>query len=51
MKHKRQKKVNKIMKYYELNFGFRKPYNVLVDGTFCVDALNNKVVVKDQITK
>jgi len=51
MKVKRQKKAEKVLKYYELNFGFRKPWNLLVDGTLCVAALDNKVLLREQIPK
>jgi hypothetical protein len=39
MKIKRAKKVNKILSFYSNNFGFRKPYQILVDGTMCFFAL------------
>lgn len=39
MKAKRNKQVKKILGFYENNFGFRKPYQILVDGTFCFAAL------------
>lgn len=39
MKIKRAKKVNKILNFYANNFGFRKPYQILVDGTLCFFAL------------
>eukprot|EP00088_Acartia_fossae_P047672 TRINITY_DN5172_c0_g1_i8.p1 TRINITY_DN5172_c0_g1~~TRINITY_DN5172_c0_g1_i8.p1 ORF type:complete len:249 (+),score=53.45 TRINITY_DN5172_c0_g1_i8:79-825(+) len=51
MKVKRQKRVAKILKYFHLNFGFRKPWNLLVDGTFCVACLQNKVNIKEQMPK
>jgi U3 small nucleolar RNA-associated protein 23 len=51
MKVKRQKRVSKILKYYGLNFGFRTPYLVLIDGTFCAACLEAKVNIKDQLPK
>lgn len=39
MKIKRYKKVNRHIKFYANNFGFRPPYQLLVDGTFCHAAL------------
>jgi len=44
MKVEHKKKVSKTMKYFELNFGFRRPYNMLVDGTIC-----NKACDKDKL--
>ena len=51
MKVKRQKRVGKILKYFHLNFGFRKPFNLVLDGTFCATCLETKVNIKEQIPK
>ncbi|KAK9510736.1 hypothetical protein O3M35_005462 [Rhynocoris fuscipes] len=51
MRINRQKKVNKALKFYINNFGFRKPYQILIDGTFCHVALESKVNIHDQIPK
>jgi len=51
MKLKRQKRVAKILKYFQLNFGFRKPWNLVIDGTLCVACLDNKVNLRDQMPK
>lgn len=51
MKINRYKKVNKILKFYSNNFGFRKPYQVLIDGTICVAALQSKVNIQEQFSK
>lgn len=40
MKIRRYKKVNKRLGFYINNFGFRQPYQLLIDGTFCYAALN-----------
>lgn len=40
MKIKRYKKVNRRLNFYNNNFGFRQPYQLLIDGTFCLAALN-----------
>lgn len=40
MKIRRYKKVNKNINFYVNNFGFRQPYQILIDGTFCYAALN-----------
>jgi len=51
MKVKRQKRVMKILKYFHLNFGFRRPFNMLIDGTFCAGCLEAKVNIKEQMPK
>lgn len=50
MKINRYRKVNRILKYYANHFGFRKPYQVLLDGTICVAALKNKINIQEQFT-
>lgn len=39
------------MSLYKNNFGFREPYQVLLDGTFCQVALAHKVNIQDQLPK
>jgi len=39
------------MSLYKNNFGFREPYQVLLDGTFCQVALDHKVNIQDQLPK
>lgn len=51
MKISRQKRVHRILQFYSNNFGFRKPYQVLIDGTLCNAALKNKVHIENQIKK
>ncbi|XP_071446657.1 rRNA-processing protein UTP23 homolog [Hetaerina americana] len=51
MKVKRQKKVQRHLSFYSNNYGFRQPYQILVDGTICLAALTNKVTLKDVIPK
>lgn len=51
MKVKRYKKAQKYLSFYRNNFGFRAPYHVLVDGTFCQAALKNKINLSEQIPK
>ncbi|KAJ3609361.1 hypothetical protein NHX12_023884 [Muraenolepis orangiensis] len=51
MKLKRQKQAKKTISFYKYNFGFREPFQVLVDGTFCQAALKNKIQIKEQIPK
>lgn len=45
MKIKRYKKVSKNLNFYVNNFGFRQPYQILIDGTFCFAALNVSVLI------
>ncbi|CAG0924349.1 unnamed protein product [Notodromas monacha] len=49
MKISRHKRTQRILSFYANNFGFREPHQVLVDGTFCQQALKNKVKIVDQI--
>jgi len=49
MKGKRHKKVEKHMDFYERVFGFHKPYQILIDGTFCQASLQNKVNIREQL--
>ncbi|CAG0893400.1 unnamed protein product, partial [Darwinula stevensoni] len=49
MKVKRQKGVQRHLKFYSNNFGFHAPYQVLVDGTFCHQALKQKVNIVEQL--
>ncbi|XP_018575407.1 rRNA-processing protein UTP23 homolog [Anoplophora glabripennis] len=51
MKIRRYKKVNKRLGFYINNFGFRQPYQLLVDGTFCYAALNNKINIANNIPR
>lgn len=39
MKHNRSKKVKKIINFFVNNYKFRKPYQILLDGTFTLAAL------------
>ncbi|XP_030645076.1 rRNA-processing protein UTP23 homolog [Chanos chanos] len=51
MKIKRQKQAKKTISFYKYNFGFREPYQILIDGTFCQAALKNKIQIKEQMPK
>lgn len=51
MKINRYKKAERYMSLYKNNFGFREPYQVLLDGTFCQVALAHKVNIQDQLPK
>lgn len=45
MKIRRYKKVHKHLGFFVNNFGFRQPYQILVDGTFCYAALNVSILI------
>lgn len=49
MKIKRYKKVHRYVNFYANNFGFRKPYQILVDGTFCYAALNVSLIFEKKL--
>ncbi|XP_023014405.2 rRNA-processing protein UTP23 homolog [Leptinotarsa decemlineata] len=51
MKIRRYKKVNKNLGFFTNTYGFRQPYQVLVDGTFCFAALKNKINIADNIPR
>lgn len=51
MRIKRLKNKDLRLKFYVNNFGFRKPFQVMVDGTFCYEALKSKLNIRDQIPK
>lgn len=39
MKIARYKRAQKTLSFYRNNFGFREPYQILIDATFCQTAL------------
>ncbi|XP_040402863.1 rRNA-processing protein UTP23 homolog [Cygnus olor] len=49
MKLRRQKHAKKNMGFYKHNFQFREPFQVLLDGTFCHAALQNKIQIREQL--
>ncbi|GFS53485.1 rRNA-processing protein UTP23 homolog [Nephila pilipes] len=51
MKIKRTRRVKKCLNFYKNNFNFRSPYQVLVDSTFCFEALQCKIQIKDEIPR
>ncbi|KAI9246850.1 Fcf1-domain-containing protein [Sporodiniella umbellata] len=46
---KKQKTIKKTVHNYCLAFGFRPPYQVIVDGEFCRAALEKQIYVKDAL--
>ncbi|XP_050584713.1 rRNA-processing protein UTP23 homolog [Bombus affinis] len=51
MKTNRQKKARKNLSFFINNFKFRSPFQVLIDGTFALAALENKFNIQDQLSK
>uniref|UniRef100_UPI0035902A5A rRNA-processing protein UTP23 homolog n=1 Tax=Myxine glutinosa TaxID=7769 RepID=UPI0035902A5A len=51
MKIKRIKHLKQYLSFYKNNFGFREPYLILLDGTFCQAALESKIQIKEQLPK
>jgi len=49
MKYKRQKKVQRILKFFKINYGHHPPFQLLIDGTFTRACLIKKVNIKEQI--
>lgn len=51
MRVKRFKGAKKTLAYYQINFGLREPYRVIVDGTVCQVALESKIHIQTQLAK
>ncbi|XP_055837383.1 rRNA-processing protein UTP23 homolog [Episyrphus balteatus] len=51
MKINRFKKSQKILSFFTTNFQYHEPYQVLIDATFCQAALQNKVIIEEQLKK
>lgn len=51
MRINRYRRVQRNLSFYKNAFGFRPPYQILVDGTFCAAALKYKVNIRDQMPK
>ena len=39
------------MQFFKNNYGFRVPYQLLIDGTFCLAALKEQVQLAEQLPK
>ncbi|KDQ17180.1 hypothetical protein BOTBODRAFT_172254 [Botryobasidium botryosum FD-172 SS1] len=46
MRQKRAKAYKKLMNLYTLSFGFRQPYQVLIDATFCENGTQQKIEIE-----
>ena len=51
MKLKRKKHCDKYLAFYRNKFNLHRPYQILVDLTFCQEALENRVQIKEQLTR
>ncbi|CAG9533842.1 unnamed protein product [Cercopithifilaria johnstoni] len=51
MKVKRYKRAKRIISIYRHNFSLESPYKVLLDGTFAMAALQNKINLREQMPK
>ncbi|KAH8551401.1 rRNA processing protein Utp23 [Umbelopsis sp. PMI_123] len=47
MRAKRQKVYKRAMHSYQSGFGFRTPYQILLDGNFVQESLSNKIYMKE----
>ncbi|KAG5644727.1 hypothetical protein DXG03_007856 [Asterophora parasitica] len=50
MRQKRAKAYRKLMSLYSMTFGFRQPYQVLVDAEMCKAAIDHKIELVKQLT-
>lgn len=50
MKLKRRKHCDKYLSFYRNKFQIHQPYQLIVDLTFCQEALQNRVQIKEQLT-
>ena len=51
MKLKRQKAVKRALQFYGQHFGYKAPFSILADGTFCRAALTSRVNLNEQIPR
>lgn len=49
MKITRNKKAARVLAVYKKHYGFFAPFNILLDGTFCQTALQNKMKISEQL--
>ncbi|KIK71200.1 hypothetical protein GYMLUDRAFT_211186 [Collybiopsis luxurians FD-317 M1] len=49
MRQKRAKTYRKLMGLYSMSFGFRQPYQVLVDSQLCKDSVDHKIELVKQL--
>ncbi|GMT04782.1 hypothetical protein PENTCL1PPCAC_26956 [Pristionchus entomophagus] len=51
MKQTRLRKAAKILSKYKYNFGFNPPYQVIIDGTYALEARKEKINLAEQLPK
>ncbi|XP_055918200.1 rRNA-processing protein UTP23 homolog [Eupeodes corollae] len=51
MKINRFKKSQKVLAFFTTNFNYYEPYQLLIDATFCQAALQNQVIIEEQLKK
>ncbi|XP_054707175.1 rRNA-processing protein UTP23 homolog [Uloborus diversus] len=51
MKISRHRRVRRYLNFYKNNFQFRSPFQILIDATFCKEALQCKLNIKEQVPK
>jgi U3 small nucleolar RNA-associated protein 23 len=51
MKVKRLKRAARVLTFFHYNFGYHPPHSILLDGTFCQAALQNKINLREQMPK
>ncbi|VDD95126.1 unnamed protein product [Enterobius vermicularis] len=51
MKIRRYKRAQRQISVFRYNFGFSPPFRILIDGTFAVAALANKINLREQLPK
>lgn len=51
MKLKRQKAVKRTLQFYGQHFGYKAPFSILADGTFCRAALSARVNLNEQLPR
>ncbi|CAJ0940961.1 unnamed protein product, partial [Mesorhabditis belari] len=51
MKVKRVKRAAKILNFFKYNYKLFPPLRILVDGTFCLAALKDKINLREQMSK
>merc|ERR1712168_583121 len=49
LKVRRKKKARDCFSYFKINHGFHKPYQILIDATFCIGCVKCGVTVKEWI--
>lgn len=51
MKVKRHKKIRKYTEFYQITYGIRPPYKILLDGDYLQAALEGKIRIVEQLPK